>query len=104
MRRTVERLRNSEPALIEPQRTGKLKIVGARYDLDDGRVDFFIEQLREKGTKLVRGTGNLKALLATARSGKQRWLETARLPLEGYQNDREDCGKALERLLAASES
>ena len=42
VRRTVERLRTSEPALIEPMRSGKLKIVGARYDLDDGKVDFFI--------------------------------------------------------------
>lgn len=29
--------------LTERQRTGRLKIVGARYDLDDGRVDFFHE-------------------------------------------------------------
>ena len=42
VRRTVERLRNSEPALIEPVRAGKLMVVGARYSLDDGRVDFFI--------------------------------------------------------------
>lgn len=42
VRRTVERLRTSEPALIEPMRLGKLKVVGARYDLDDGKVDFFI--------------------------------------------------------------
>jgi carbonic anhydrase len=34
-------LRHSEPILLEPSRTGKLKIVGARYDLDDGAVDFF---------------------------------------------------------------
>ena len=43
VRRTVERLRNSEPSLIEPLRAGKLKIVGAHYDLDDGKVDFFVE-------------------------------------------------------------
>jgi carbonic anhydrase len=41
--RVVARLRESEPALAEPQRAGKLKVVGARYDLDDGKVDFFIE-------------------------------------------------------------
>ncbi len=41
VRRTVKRLRNSEPSLIEPLRAGKLKIVGAHYDLDDGKVDFF---------------------------------------------------------------
>jgi carbonic anhydrase len=29
--------------LTERQRAGKLKIVGARYDLDDGRVEFFHE-------------------------------------------------------------
>lgn len=41
--RTVDRLRNSEPSLIEPMRAGTLKIVGARYDLDDGKVDFLME-------------------------------------------------------------
>ena len=29
--------------LTERRRAGRLKIVGARYDLDDGRVDFFHE-------------------------------------------------------------
>lgn len=43
VRRTVDRLRNSEPSLIEPMHAGTLKIVGARYDLDDGKVDFFME-------------------------------------------------------------
>lgn len=43
VRRSVNRLRNSEPSLIEPLRAGQLKIVGARYDLDDGKVDFFVE-------------------------------------------------------------
>ena len=43
VRRIVDRLRTSEPALIEPLRAGKLRVVGARYDLDDGKVDFFIE-------------------------------------------------------------
>lgn len=42
VRRTVERLRNSEPSLLEPQRMGKVKVIGARYDLDDGKVDFFM--------------------------------------------------------------
>lgn len=42
--RTVERLRTaSEPMLLEPQRQGRLKVVGAYYDLDTGRVDFFDE-------------------------------------------------------------
>ncbi len=41
VRRTVERLRNSEPSLIDPLRAGKLKIVGATYDLDHGHVEFF---------------------------------------------------------------
>jgi carbonic anhydrase len=40
VRRIVSRLRSSEEALLA-QRAGKLKIVGARYDLDDGKVDFF---------------------------------------------------------------
>lgn len=40
--RVVESLRTaSEPMLLTPLREGKLKIVGARYDLDDGAVDFF---------------------------------------------------------------
>ena len=42
IRRVVNRLRNSEPVLIEPMRAGQVKIVGARYDLDDGEVDFFL--------------------------------------------------------------
>lgn len=41
VKRIVERLRTTEQMLIEPQREGRLKIVGARYDLDDGHVDFF---------------------------------------------------------------
>ena len=40
--RIVHRLRTaSEPLLLEPLAAGRLKIVGARYDLDDGTVDFF---------------------------------------------------------------
>ncbi len=39
--RIVQRLRLTEQMLIEPQRTGRLKILGARYDLDDGSVEFF---------------------------------------------------------------
>lgn len=42
--RTVERLRTaSEPMLLEPQRQGRLKVVGAYYSLATGRVDFFDE-------------------------------------------------------------
>ena len=39
--RVVERLKSTEQMLVEPQRRGTLKIVGARYDLDDGNVEFF---------------------------------------------------------------
>jgi carbonic anhydrase len=39
--RVVARLRESAPVLGDPLRAGKLKIVGARYDLDDGNVEFF---------------------------------------------------------------
>ena len=40
--RTVTRLRTaSEPMLLDPLKRGELKIVGAHYDLDDGRVTFF---------------------------------------------------------------
>lgn len=41
VQRVVSRLRESEALLVEPLRAGKLMIVGARYDLDDGRVEFF---------------------------------------------------------------
>jgi carbonic anhydrase len=41
VRRVVTRLRTSEPLLIEPIQQKKLMIVGARYDLDDGSVEFF---------------------------------------------------------------
>ena len=42
VRRTVEELRTaSEPMLLDPQRTGKVMVVGAYYALDTGRVDFF---------------------------------------------------------------
>ena len=45
--RQVKQLREaSEPILLEPQRTGKVKVVGAYYDLDTGRVDFFDEPAR----------------------------------------------------------
>ena len=43
VRRTVERLRTGEPTLADPIKAGKLMVVGARYDLDDGKVDFFIQ-------------------------------------------------------------
>lgn len=42
VRRVTERLRTaSEPILLDPQRAGKVKVVGAYYALDTGRVDFF---------------------------------------------------------------
>ncbi|MEQ1548983.1 MAG: carbonic anhydrase [Chakrabartia sp.] len=42
VRRMVRRLRTaSEPMLMEPQASGRLKVVGAYYDLDTGSVDFF---------------------------------------------------------------
>ena len=42
--RIVERLRTaSEPAILDPQKGGKLRVVGAAYSLDNGTVDFFNE-------------------------------------------------------------
>ena len=41
IRRVVSRIKNSEPVLMNPIKTGQVKVVGARYDLDDGEVDFF---------------------------------------------------------------
>src|SRR5215210_4770141 len=44
VRRVVTRLRTAaEPILLEPLKAGTLKVVGARYDLHDGSVDFFME-------------------------------------------------------------
>ncbi len=44
VRRVVNQLRTqSDPLLLEPQRTGRVKVVGAYYDLDTGSVDFFDE-------------------------------------------------------------
>src|SRR3954469_13349577 len=44
VRRVVTRLRSAaEPILMDPLKGGQLKIVGARYDLDDGSVEFFME-------------------------------------------------------------
>lgn len=42
VRRVASSLSLSE-LLTERQRAGRLRIVGARYDLDDGRVEFFAE-------------------------------------------------------------
>lgn len=39
--RVVERLRKDQAMLLEPLRAKRLMVVGARYDLDDGKVDFF---------------------------------------------------------------
>ena len=42
VRRVVQRLRKeSDPLMLGPQKAGKLKVVGAHYDLDRGKVDFF---------------------------------------------------------------
>ena len=40
VQRVVERLRNTEQMLMAPLQEGTLRIVGARYDLDDGTVEF----------------------------------------------------------------
>lgn len=39
--RVANRLRTSEALLLEPVRAKTLIVVGARYDLDDGKVEFF---------------------------------------------------------------
>jgi carbonic anhydrase len=44
VRRTVEQLRTAvEPILLEPQKQGRVKVVGAYYDLDTGAVDWIDE-------------------------------------------------------------
>lgn len=47
--RTVDRLRDEEALLNEPIAAGRLRVVGARYDLEDGTVDFFDEAPGEEG-------------------------------------------------------
>lgn len=42
VRRVVARLLDSDPLLNGPIAEGRLKIVGARYDLDSGKVDFSV--------------------------------------------------------------
>ncbi|QZH76752.1 MAG: carbonic anhydrase [Erythrobacter sp.] len=42
VRRVVRQLREqTDPIMMEPQRSGRLKVVGAYYGLNDGQVDFF---------------------------------------------------------------
>lgn len=42
VRRQVKFLReHTHPILLDPQKAGKVKVVGAVYDLDTGKVDFF---------------------------------------------------------------
>jgi carbonic anhydrase len=33
--------KESDPILLEPQKAGKVKVVGAFYELSKGKVDFF---------------------------------------------------------------
>ncbi len=50
VRRVTRQLRTAaEPMLLEPQNQGKLQVVGAYYDLDSGKVDFFDEPPPDKG-------------------------------------------------------
>ncbi len=45
VRKVVRELREeASPALLEPQRRGALRVVGAYYHLDTGRVDFLAEE------------------------------------------------------------
>jgi len=42
VRRVVARVRTPEALIAGAIKAGKVKVVGARYDLDDGSVDFFL--------------------------------------------------------------
>ncbi len=45
VRKVVRELQQeASPALLEPQRRGELRVIGAYYHLDTGRVDFLDEQ------------------------------------------------------------
>lgn len=47
VRRVVRQLRTAtDPLLLKPQESGRLKVVGAYYDLETGNVDFFDEPRR----------------------------------------------------------
>ena len=54
VRRTVNRLRTAEALLVDAVKAGKLKIVGARYDLDDGSVGFFDESWERTDLLLLK--------------------------------------------------
>lgn len=43
VRRTTLRLRETDSAFLADVRSGRVRIVGGAYDLDDGKVDFFLE-------------------------------------------------------------
>jgi len=64
VRRTVTRLRRySEPMVLDRITSGRLRVVGARYDLDDGRVDFFDEgPIVSPAPGLSEGCGRLGAV------------------------------------------
>ena len=40
-RRVAQRLKTQSPIVLEAVRQNRLKVVAARYDLDDGDVDWF---------------------------------------------------------------
>lgn len=45
VRKVVRELREeASPALLDPQRAGKLRVIGAYYHLDSGRVDFLDDE------------------------------------------------------------
>ncbi len=51
VRLQVQKLRELEPVLAKDQREGKIKIVGAVYHLDNGRVEFLPDTLTEAQAK-----------------------------------------------------
>lgn len=50
VRRIVGELTDSEPLLAHAVRAGELEVVGARYDLDTGEVEFFPEAAERNAT------------------------------------------------------
>jgi len=58
--RVVHQLKTSAPILTEQIEKGHVRVVGARYDLDDGRVDFIVRDGLEESPAAEEKSGKEK--------------------------------------------
>lgn len=59
VRRVVARLRRTRPILHKAVESGRVKVVGARYDLDNGRIELIEvaeSSMKPAGAELIRST------------------------------------------------